>query len=106
MADHDKVGVTPVQMDIGLDKPKDILSEEVVSDKEIADYYSSPEFKARERRVIKKLDFYIAPLLGSFNFIVRVGGPSFLDKYTDDGCSHISIAPTSALPLPRAWWRT
>lgn len=43
---------------------------EDVEGRETSEYYESHEFKARERRVVRKLDFYIAPLMGSFNFIV------------------------------------
>ncbi len=37
---------------------------------------SIEDFKARERKVVRKLDLYIAPLMGSFNFIVRLHWPS------------------------------
>ena len=49
------------------------------------DYYNSPEFKARERRVVRKLDFYIAPLMGSLNFI------SYIDR------SNIGFAATQGM---------
>lgn len=69
----DNFGVSPAEMDLGQTKaPEDSDHVEATESKEIADYYESAEFKARERRVVRKLDFYIAPLLGSFNFIVCV----------------------------------
>ena len=69
----DKFGVSPAQMDIGESKDaEDSNHIEQFSEKETSDYYSSPEFKARERRVVRKMDFYIAPWMGSFNFIVRL----------------------------------
>ena len=68
---HDKFGVSPADMDLGQSKGiEDSNHVEAMESKELADYYESPEFKARERRVVRKLDFYIAPLMGSFNFIV------------------------------------
>ena len=67
----DKFGASPLAMDLGpADKVEDSKHVEEVEDREASDYYASPEFKARERRVVRKLDFYIAPLMGSFNFIV------------------------------------
>ena len=53
--------------------------------KEADDYYNSPEYKARERRVVRKLDFYIAPLMGSLNFI------SYIDR------SNIGFAATQGM---------
>jgi hypothetical protein len=38
-------------------------------------YTDSAEFKEREKKVLRKLDIYIAPLMGAFNFIVS---PNFL----------------------------
>ena len=68
----DKIDVTPTQMDVGDAKiAKESKHIEEVPEKEGADYYSSPEFKVRERHVVRKMDYYIAPLMGSFNFIVR-----------------------------------
>lgn len=67
----EKFGVTPAAMDLG--EPKDGEESKHLEDtasKESLDYYNSPEFKARERRVVRKMDWYIAPLMGSFNFIV------------------------------------
>jgi hypothetical protein len=58
---------------------------EEVASKEADDYYKSPEFKARERRVVRKLDFYIAPLMGSLNFI------SYIDR------SNIGFAATQGM---------
>lgn len=69
---NDKFGVSPAQMDVG-DSDKSLEGSkhvEEVAEKEASDYYSSPEFKARERRVVRKMDFYIAPLLGLLQFIV------------------------------------
>ena len=69
----DKFGVSPAGLDIGDTKHGDGSKHfEDVDGKEASDYYSSPEFKARERRVVRKMDFYIAPLMGSFNFIVSL----------------------------------
>lgn len=53
--------------------------------KEADDYFNSSEFKARERRVLRKLDFYIAPLLGSLNFL------SYIDR------SNIGFAATQGM---------
>jgi sugar phosphate permease len=58
---------------------------EEMAGKEVNDYYESPEFKARERRVVRKLDFYIAPLMGSLNFV------SYIDR------SNIGFAATQGM---------
>lgn len=58
---------------------------EEIANKEVDDYYTSPEFKARERKVLRKLDWYIAPLMGSFNFI------SYIDR------SNIGFAATQGM---------
>lgn len=69
---NDNFGVSPAQMDIDSTKAADNSKHvEDVESKEWWDYYQSAEFKARERRVVRKMDFYIAPLMGSFNFIVN-----------------------------------
>ena len=71
---NDKFGVSPAQMDNGCsDKSVEESKHlEEVAEKEASDYYSSPEFKARERRVVRKMDFYIAPLLGLLQLIVSL----------------------------------
>lgn len=35
-------------------------------------YTDTAEFKERERKVVMKLDVFIAPLMGAFNFIVSL----------------------------------
>ena len=73
----DKFGVTPAQLDLeDVKEAEEVKHLEEVQKKEkniiSEDYYASPEFKARERRVVRKMDWYIAPLMGSFNFIVSI----------------------------------
>ena len=81
----DKSGVSPTGLDLGQTQPgEDSKHVETVANEE-SDYYSSLEFKARERRVVRKMDFYIAPLMGSFNFI------SYLDR------SNIGFAATQVM---------
>ena len=41
-------------------------------------YTDTGEFKERERRVVRKLDIFIAPLMGAFNFIVSLCRSSWL----------------------------
>jgi sugar phosphate permease len=65
--------------------PEDANHVDQIASKEADDYYNSPEFKARERRVVRKLDFYIAPLMGSLNFI------SYIDR------SNIGFAATQGM---------
>ena len=64
----DKFGVSPLEMDI--DPSKEVTEKKHIEDVEDMEYYNSAEFKARERKVVRKMDWYIAPLMGSFNFIV------------------------------------
>lgn len=33
-------------------------------------YTDTAQFKARERKAVRKLDIFIAPMIGAFNFIV------------------------------------
>ena len=81
----DKPGVSPTDLDLGQTQSgEDSKHVETVANEE-SDYYSSLEFKARERRVVRKMDFYIAPLMGSFNFI------SYLDR------SNIGFAATQGM---------
>ena len=67
---NDNHGVLPMEDNGDVKDAQQSKHVEEVAEKEGLDYYASPEFKARERRVIRKMDFYIAPLMGSFNFIV------------------------------------
>lgn len=59
------------------------------------------DFKKRERKVVAKLDLYIAPLLGLFNFIVRYCTfPLVASSLT--GNSHTLIDPISVSQQRRA----
>ena len=61
------------------------------------------QFRKMEQACIRKLDLWIAPLMGSFNFIVRIGSlPSREMADMRSWKSRISAAQTSDSLLPKA----
>lgn len=59
---------------MSLTEEKDYVQAKHDEDVEITPqlYTETAEFKERERKVVRKLDIFIAPLMGAFNFIVSL----------------------------------